>query len=289
MNALTQKDIRITITLADPNTRFPGSNSNVLVLYGLRVSLNAIAVKNTVPQVTARIYQMTPEQIQALTVIFVNKAPNLTENTILIEVNNGNGFHKFFEGGITWAWPEFNETPEVPFFIMANIGYQNQTTAAQPTTFPHSISIANAVQAIATKMGYTLTVDGVSGVLKGGMYLTGTLKDQLEEIQDAAHIDLYYSTAHKHITITPAHQGVSKASGYVLQAPELLRWPALDRGSVTFQSLYNPIFAEWQSFTVKSVVPNANGLWTPTYMTHELQTQLPGGAWCTTIRAVSAN
>ncbi len=291
MSSFSSKDLRLTLTLSDQNTKFASTGSNVLVLSGLWTTVNAIAVKNAIPQVSVDVIGMSLDHMQALTVLFVNTKPYLPENTLMIEIYDGVSWHKFFEGGVTWANPDYNQAPNVVFHIFANVIAAQQNAAVKPSSYPNDTKIVTIANDIATETGYALSAASqlVTGTLAGSLYFAGTPVQKLEELREMAHLDYYLSHSHKTLTIVEAGGIIAKNSQFTLNLNTgLIGWPVLERGYLTFKSLYNPVFADWQTFYVTSAVANANGLWSPVRMSHVLSTQVGDGSWYSLISAVRA-
>ena len=58
------------------------------------------------------------------------------------------------------------------------------------------------------------------------------------------------------------------------------------KNSIRLRTLFNPAIAFLSQIKVESVIGPANGTWTVNMLSHELESETPGGAWFTDLEAL---
>jgi hypothetical protein len=285
VSSLTVKQLRATIALAAPNAVFAGTNSNKLILTGLRMTAVVQAVARSAPTADIRIYGMLPADSNALTVVFLKNAA-VQKNAILLEANEGNGWTQVFSGVMFEAQPDYRGAPDAFFRTQAIVSYFSQINPVPPLSYPVATSVATVVQGLAAQMGFAFENNGVTATLAAGAYFPGTAYDQLQRVCQATDTDFYFDGGT--LAIVPSGLGRPNVPSVVLNPQSgLIGYPTIERFGITIDALYNPGFAGGGKVQVQgSDIPAANGIWTPFSLTHTLQAVTPDGAWFTTLRCV---
>jgi len=164
------KQLRVTLTLSPQNSNgvFPGTNSNTLVLTGLRTIASIQTVPGVPTGADVKIFGMRQADMNALTTIFFNASGGprnvIVYNNIIIEANSGDGWTQGFSGMIVEAQPEYRGAPMVYFNIQAVLGYQHQITPVPPSTYKGTVDAASIMETLAAST-VPLYVLGGTGVI----------------------------------------------------------------------------------------------------------------------------
>ncbi len=307
-SSFTVKNIRVTFTLTGSNAVFPANTSespaNQLQLSGLRTSVQIKAAGAAMStQVSMQIYGMAEADMKALAVVSVlNGTSGFINNTVLIEADSGNGFVAVFAGSIIQAGPDYSNLPDVFLSVHAQTGFFEAIAPALPTSFPGATDVGLMVSVIAAKMGKPFQNNGVSQVLPGGGYFSGSLADQLRRICKAAHIAYTQSGPQETIIISPWGSPLDIAPFVLSPTSGLFGYPQVrGDGFVEVRAIFNPAFQllgpitiEGSDVVVGTNLPTtynsqANGNWIIGQMTHVLESVKPGGAWFTDMVLYPAN
>lgn len=284
INSFTRKDLRVTFILAGTNQVFPGTNSNTLVLTGLRVSAKVKTVARLAAQADLRIWGMLPADMNALTVAWANP-PVVLDHLVIIEANDGNGWVQVFKGTIIEGQPEYRAAPDVYFHVLGVIGYFQKIQSAKPTSYPAGVDVQLAVFDIITQMGFTAVIAGdVNGVLTNP-YFSGTLFDQLQQCCEAAGADFYLLG--DTILITASGKPRDDLPAVVLNKDSgLVGYPVYERAGLNVDALFSPAFLCGTPIDLTSTVPNATGRWYPFSTQHVLESQMPKGKWTSRLQCL---
>ncbi len=308
-NTYAIKNLRVTFTLTNSNSVFPGTSSNKLVIAGLRTSAT---VKGSGipawPEASLRIYGMSQQDMNALAIVTVQGGtPEYTRNTVQIEADSGNGYTFVFSGQIFQAGPDYSNLPEVSLSVHAQSAGFDQLTPANPTSYPGTANIADIVSNLASKMSMAFENDGVTGTLTNAYY-SGTLAAQLRKVcQDAGiynSLEPGNSSSNQNLlVISPAGVARTNVQPFVLSPSSgLYGYPeVLGNGYLNVRSIFNPAYRMNGPITIKGsdvvIDPQlpktlntlADGNWIIGPLTHTLESLKPGGAWFTDMRLYPPN
>lgn len=293
MTSFSRKQLRVTFILASTNQVFAGTNSNTLRVTGLRMATRVKAVARLATQAELRVYGMKAEDMNALTVAWINP-PVVFDHLVILESREGeqtdpeSGWTQIFKGTIVEAQPEYRAMPEVYFSVLAMTGYfqKIRVDVAQPTSYsepqPADVVIADLIE----RMGFTSEITGdVGAVVLTNPYFAGTLFDQFASACTAAGADFYIQG--DVILVTMSGQPRATQPAVELNARSgLIGYPVYERGGLNVDALFNPAFTCGTPLELVSSVPSATGRWYPYAMEHFLDSEMPGGQWRTQMRCL---
>lgn len=284
------KQLRITLILAQQGNVFPGTESNTLILTGLRMSARIQAVRAFASHLELDIYGMREQDMNALTVLRWGPNPSTTQNNIVqVEANGGDGWQIVFSGTIVEGYPDYRSMPDACFHIQAVWGYYQGISATPPLSYPQGVNAATAAQAIASSMGYGFQNNGVNAQLPPGTYLCGAPIDQLNSLARMAQFD-YYTASLAVPTVVICQKNTPLTNAPIIQlSPQsgMVGYPRIDTAGISFECLFNPAITSAGLVQISgSKVPAANGLWMPFALFHELETIKAGGSWFSSIKAL---
>lgn len=283
---LAQKRLRVTLILSPQNSNgvFPGTNSNTLVLTGLRMLANVQTVPGSVStHMDLKIFGMKQQDMNALTTIFFNVGQgSIVFNQLILEQNSTgdpkSGWTQVFSGMILEAQPEYRGAPAAYMCFQAIVGYQHKITPVPPTSYKGTTAVADIVETLAGQMDYAFENDGVTATLTNP-YFSGTYWDQLNAACTATGTN--YVVAGDTLAIYPA-ANARTIPPMLSVAPQagLIGYPTLEKFGIILTTYYNPALAAGGKVKVsKSDVPNANGVWCPFMVDHQLEGNVPDGLW----------
>lgn len=280
LNSFTSKQLRVTLVLAGTNQVFPGTNSNTLVLTGLRMSAKAKTVARLTTNLDLRIWGMLPTDMNALSVIWINP-PVIFDHVVILEADAGDGFVQVFKGTIREAQPQYGAAPDVYFALQATQGYYKQIDVqfSEPTSYPESVPADLAILDLIVRMGFHGEVSGdVGAVTLTNPYWSGTLYDQFVKACQAAGADFYFLG--DTVLVTASGQPRQNQPAVVLN-PEsgLVGYPVYERDGLNVEALFNPALLCGTPIELTSSVPNATGRWYPYAIEHKLDCLMPKGKW----------
>lgn len=303
-DSFAKKQLRITLALSN-NAVFQGTNSNTLVLSGLRASAS---LKSNgfpaFPNAEIKIYGMLQSDMNALSALATN-VNGFKRNTIIVEANSGNGYSIAFAGQIVTAMPDYTGAPDVFFRVTAQTLFFEALNPTDPASYTGPTDVATIVQNIAAKMGYAFENNGVDQQLDSP-YFANTLAEQLRAVADAAGIDVYCdgqvgplgaanlgepgTLSGNVIAICPRGEPRNTPVWVLTKDTGLVGYPMRDsNGYIRMRVLYNPAFrfgglVDLQNSGIANIANQQvfdvnDGAWLLSTITHTLESEKPGGSW----------
>lgn len=274
-----KKELRFVITLG--TGKFGASSNNQIVLENFRATVDVDKAGGMMMgTLRAQIYGVKQSDMNSITTLQW-KPKTLIPNTVEVYAIDGAQQTLVFEGNIVNAWGDYQSMPDVFLRIQAQSAYFNQLSPVAPRSYKGAIDVATVMSQLAQSMGYAFENNGVSIQLTD-LYLANTAMEQAKTLARAAGIDLYLDD--KVLAITPpgAPRGslipeISKLSG-------LNGYPTFDGVGVNFETFFNPSVLFGGRIKLVTDITQAAGIWVVTSIAHRLQSEMPGGAWFSTIR-----
>lgn len=274
--SFTQKQLRVTLTLGTPGATFASSGNNVLAITGLRMIATIQAIANQSTTADVQIYGLSQSNMDALTVAFF-KPPIIINNTMVVETNDGSGWHQVFSGTVIEALPEYNAMPDVFFHVQGAVGYFSQMSPATALSYTTDVDVATVVADIASRMNLHFESNGISVIIPV-RYFPGTLQDQLNRAVQAAGIDYYNSGGTLAICAKDSPRATPQIP-LISAGSNMLGYPSLARFGVTVECVYSPSLLHGGQIQIQSDLKIANGIWTFKDGIFRLESNRPKGKW----------
>ena len=281
---ILERKISVTIALNPKatNKTFEGTDSNTVTLEGLRIS--ATIQKAGGPSdctMNMVIYGMTLSQMNQLSTLGmqINLIP---QNSVTVSAGDeDSGMGTVFVGSILAAYADFNQSPEVPFYISAHTGLLQAVLPAEASSFQGSADVATIMSGLATKMGLTFENNGATGKLQNP-YFSGSLRNQVHEVARAANISHVIDL--QKLAIWPKNGSRGGQIPVLSKTTGMKGYPSYTAYGISVESVFNRNIAFGGKIKVEtSVLPAANGEWAVYGLTHQLECLTPNGKWFTTI------
>lgn len=204
-------------------------------------------------------------------------------NVVTVEAGDDvSGMAVVFIGVIQEAWADMNSSPEVSLFVDAHTGLLDALRPVPPKSYNGYVDVAVILASIAAEMGVAFENSGVS-VQLAYPYLPGTLRQQALACAQAAGINMILDNST--LAIWPKG-GVRHGAAVLLNKDTgMVGYPSFTGQGIVVTSIFNPNIAFGGTVQVESALTPACGQWTPFNVSHDLESQVPGGKWFTTLEA----
>ncbi|WP_454695667.1 baseplate hub protein [Achromobacter aegrifaciens] len=273
---------RIDVTISLGEGKFGDTKGPDVTLTGYRVSAAVVAYTADVQsQLQLRIFGLSQDMMNKLTSI----GPVMTErrgrNRILVEAGDErNTLSTLYEGDIDQAWADYNQAPEVVFNVVALSSAGKALKPVPPRSYRGATSVAVVMRDIAASMELAFQNNGVD-VFLSNPYFPGTDVDQLRACARAARIS--YTIERGILAIWPADG--KRVDPPIEVSPELnlVGYPTFTGGGIACNLLYTPDVGMGRAVQVTSSIEAAHGEWAIVGVVHQLESEVPGGAWMSQI------
>lgn len=276
---LVKREINLAFVLGEGS--FGEDGSDAIEISGLRVSCQITRAGGvSMSGLSMRVWGMPIDVMQRLSVLNILALQQYRRNVVTVTAGDAeNGYGVVFSGEIKEAWVDANQSPDVCFVLTAFEGLTDKVRPVAPNSFGGSASAANLMASIARQMQPPRNFEnhGVDVVLEN-VYLPGTLLDQIYAIADAAGCEVYVDN--QVLAIWPVGQAREGATLELSAATGLVGYPQFAQTGVSLTTLFNPSLAYGQKIRLRSALgPPADGDWIVANVTHNLDSEVPGGQW----------
>ncbi|MDR2226867.1 MAG: hypothetical protein LBE52_12825 [Providencia sp.] len=276
--AFNRKVIKITLVLGGKEESFTSDNKNKLSATGLRISAE-VTNGNGAPSPSARVrvYGLPIETMSKLLRIKWREVTAL-KNSITIEAGEqGGDLVTVFKGGITFAYPDLAEAPNVSLVITAQTAVLENMQSTAAESYESSQDVINIMGNICQRMGYTLEGNGVSQKLDN-VYLCNSDIKKIQWLAESANLDLYIES--NHIAVT--NKGQPRKIKIPVISPEtgLIGYPTPTMQGIQFQCFYDPLVRFGGLVRINdSLIEICNGDWLIYGVRAMLETESDSARW----------
>lgn len=289
MSSFQQRKIRVTFQLAAGTFNKDGEPDTVTFEdYRVRAEIHAPGGYEF-SGCLLRIYGISKDTMDRLTVINYTNLDFL-RNVVTVEATDGNGLYTtIFVGEVYQATPDYLGAPDVAFMVEARAGLIGSLAPSVASSFPGARKVSEIMQTLAQELNLTLENNGVDATLTD-QYLSGTPLQKVQKVASSARIQYWYLPEEGVLAIAPmgAPRNTYPPVKYSLNTG-LVGWPMKRHVGIAFKALFNPQMFHGCKIEMESSVPSCNGNWYVVSMSHQLDANVPGGAWFTDFVATPEN
>ena len=235
-----------------------------------------------------RLFGLSLDHMNAISRLGKPKTYERNNKVTLLAGDSESGVGIVFTGTIQEAWTDFNAAPDVAVDISAVSGTIDATKPVPPTSYAGAVDAATVLSGLAILMGYGFINHGVSVILSNPYY-PGTARDQANRCIDAADIYAVIDDQSHTLEIWPkdgsrAQPGNGEIPS-ISPATGMVGYPGYTEGGIILRTLYNPALRFGGQVQVSSSLPPGNGTWIICRLSHQLESEQPGGAWFSDLEA----
>lgn len=264
-----------------------GGEGDTVSVSGLRCSASITKAGGvSMTELNLRVWGLPLTLMNRLTILNQLLTQN-RHNTITVSAGDEqSGMAVAFVGTIVEAWADMQSAPDTSFVVRANTGLLDAVKPVPATSYSGSVDAALVLAGIAAQMTPPRTIEnsGVNVQIRDP-YLPGTLRDQALAIQRAADCYMLIDDTADVIAIWPKDGVRGGEVPLISKDTGMVGYPTYTQSGISLTTLYNPSITFGGSIKVESILTPAAGFWTPNYVGHDLDAEVPGGKWYTHIEA----
>lgn len=294
---LTRRHISLKFSLGQPvdgpqrNFGVPGATAVTVERHRTKADITYAGASSNV-SASIIVYGMPLDVMNRLTVLHTLNPTDGIQNYVTISAGDDeSGMSVCFVGNVQEAWADFSGAPDGKFIVSAFAGVYPAIKPVAPTSYRGTVDVATVMEGIAAQWEsqpgqprLTLENNGVTGKIDNP-YLSGTLTQQLDQMRKAAGIEAV--VIDQVLAIYP--KGKARSGAPIVVSPEtgLVGYPAFTQSGIQFQTLYNPSIVYGRRVKVESILAQAAGIWRVDNVSHNLESEMPNGAWFTHVESSS--
>lgn len=276
-----RKIIKVTLILDDkdePFTVIDDVEHREVGYQGLRVSvLSNFGNGAMFPTANITIFGLPIEKINKIIRMRWGGETALRSRVKIEIAEQGEGFKPFYYGGVSFARLDTSSAPDIALVIESLLSLKEKQTLSGGSDFEAGTKLADAIEQLATEMGYQFENNGVEKVIDYTS-LNDTNIAKIQKLCTDHNVELFIEE--KLVAIAP--KGESRKLNVPIISPSngLLSYPTSTVQGVNFKCLYNPLIRFGGRVEIKdSVVPMANGIWHVVGVRTHLEANMPNGEW----------
>lgn len=292
MSQTTLHNRAVDVTFRLLSQAFGPNGEDTVTLSGLRVHAEVTQARfPTAESATVRIEGMTPDVMNRLSMAAPDPTRQSASELILTTQDGAGGSALIFQGGVTLAYVDYTNVPNVAFVAQAFSTVLPNAMTVTPTGYRGAVSVGQVLATIASKAGLTLHNQGVTTLLHDP-YFHGSPGQQLSQCLET--VPLCAGLGRGQLSVWPATVSATQALS-VSAETGLIGYPAWSAGGLALRMLFNPLVSFNSLIALHSRYQPAGwgqqngpvpvGLWVASQVRHTLQTETPHGAWFTDIVA----
>ncbi|MDR0479539.1 MAG: hypothetical protein LBH31_07025 [Burkholderiaceae bacterium] len=277
-NTLPSQKIDLQITLKEGT--FGETGTNTVYLSGLRVSADiAKAGGISLNESLIRIWGLTPSMMNELSTMGLIVGTQ-GRSTLILYAYAENGVKSIaFSGDVFESWAEYQGAPVVTMNLKAQSGQIANIKPTAAISYKGAVDVADIMAQLAASMGLKFERNGVS-VMLTNPNLPGTDRQKAVAAADAARINCLIDD--DVLAIWPKNGARQQQPGDIITLSAdtgLVGYPAYNAMGIAVKCLYNPAIRFGTYIKVQSALPQANKTWYVYQLAHNLESELPGGQW----------
>lgn len=276
-----KKELKFVIALGD--NKFGPGDENVIILQGFRATADVDKAGGVqMSTLRASIYGVDLKDMNSIAT-FNWKVGLWQPNKIEVYAIDGPVETLVFSGNIINAWADYQNMPDVFLSIQARLGEKAALASVPPRSFKGAADVASVMAQIAKDAGFTFENNGVSIQLTD-IYLSNTALEQIKDLAKMANIDYYLDDVV--LAICPKNSPRGGLIPDISSKTGMVGYPTFDGFGLNFSTYFNPAIVYGSRIKMTSDVPQANGQWYVSSVSHRLESEKPGGSWFSQIRAL---
>ncbi|WP_338805142.1 hypothetical protein WDV76_08970 [Xenorhabdus griffiniae] len=285
MMKFNRKAIRITFTLSGKDESFTSENQNKLSATGFRISAEVNYGNGAItPHARIKAYGLPMEVMEKLLRIKWNDIKALRNNVTIEAGEEGEELAQVFKGGITFAYPDFGDVPNVALVIESQTAVLDKMMGVDAESYEGEHDVTAIMANICKRIGYNFEPNDVS-VKISNPYLNGTEIEKIRQLAHAANLDLYIEN--KNIAVT-YEDNPRRTLKIPVISPEtgLIGYPVPTMIGIQFKCFYDPLVRFGGIVRITdSLIKICNGDWRIFGVRIILETEQESAQWAMEVSA----
>ena len=257
----------------------PGNAGDTVTARGLRVSAQISKVGgNSQGTLALRVYGMSESTMNKFSAVGGLPVVVQSNNVVTVLVgDDAQGMNVVYQGTIGGAFIDYNASPAVAFVVTGLAALQQAIVPVPATSYRGGADVAGIMATLAKNMGFKFENGGVAGLTLADPYFPGTAYEQAERCAQHAGIHMFVDDGT--LAIWPA--GGARAGSIPLISPQtgMKGYPTMNNLGPVLETLYNPSIRFGAQVKIESRVRPACGMWQVIRLQHNLESEVPDGAW----------
>lgn len=283
-NAFTERKARVTVSV----TRADSSGTQTPETFTFlqhRMRINVRQGGNQFGNAKIEIYGVPPDTMNNIARLWLTSLTPQNTDTVAIDVWNGQDYVPFFSGVISWSAVNGGGMPAVSLMIEANAAMALMNATASPYSNAGPVSLQDALTTLAAAQNFALDYSEQAPQYQlTDVRVTGSPMEQIAGLM--RHFDdLTWFVNLQRLVVRAANAPFSADAIRIAADNGMNRLPVYSQSGLQLDTLFNPLLRpgvacdiETQQFDFVSQTK-----WVAAVLSHQLEPNLPGGKWTTSL------
>jgi len=234
------------------------------------------------------IFGVPPDTMNNIARLWLETLTPQNTDTLSIDVWDGTGYIPFFQGVISWSSVNGGGMPAVSLMIEANAAMLLMNSTASPYANAGPVALRSALEAIVTPEGFAVDIsDAVPAYQLTDQRVTGSPMEQVIAIMKQ-FTDLTWFVNLQRVVVRKAGAPYSDDSVDISLQTGMQSLPMYSSSGLQFGTVFNPKLRPGIACNVTTTFDFVNRtLWVASVLAHQLDANVPGGQWTTSVAANS--
>lgn len=278
--SFVRRRIEAQITLG--KGKFGETKGDTIKLSGLRTSVHMQSYgRDAMGQLQMRAYGLPLDVMNRLTTIGPIATQIRGQNRLVVAAGDeDSALATIFDGTIDSAWTEMSGAPDAAFNISGFAGLASALKPVPASSFQGAADCADIMAGFAKDMGLTFENNGVS-VQLSNPYFPGTKLEQVRLCAKAGRFN--YAIERGVLAIWKSNGYREIPMPFISSRTGMVGYPTFTGSGLLVKTRFAPTAKQGGRVQVESTLTPASGVWTIFNVAHDLESEMPGGQWFTSI------
>jgi len=283
-NPFIERKARVTVTVTRPDSSGEQTPETYTFLQH-RMRINVRQGGNQFGNAKIEIFGVPPDTMNNIARLWLETLTPQNTDTIAIDVWNGQDYMPFFSGVISWSAVNGGGMPAVSLVIEANAAMALMNATASPYANAGPVSLQDALTTIAATQGFAVNYSATAPQYQlTDVRVTGSPMEQISGLM--RHFsDLTWFINLQRLVVRAANAPFDSNAIDINASNGMQRLPVYSSSALQLDTLFNPILRPGVACNIQTQQFDFvnRTLWVASVLSHQIEPNLPGGQWTTSL------
>jgi len=283
-NPFIERKARVTVTVTRPDSSGNQTPETYTFLQH-RMRINVRQGGNQFGNAKIEIFGAPPDTLNNIARLWLETLTPQNTDTVAIDVWNGLDYMPFFSGVISWSSGNGGGMPAVSLVIEANAAMALMNATASPYANAGPVSLQDALTTIAATQGFAVDYSATAPQYQlTDVRVTGSPMEQIAGLM--RHFgDLTWFVNLQRLVVRAANAPFDSNAIDISASNGMQRLPVYSSSALQLDTLFNPQLRPGVACNIQTQQFDFvnRTKWVASVLSHQLEPNLPGGQWTTSL------
>ena len=283
-NPFVERKARVTVNVTRPDSTGQ-QTPETFTFVQHRMRINVRQGGNQFGNAKIEIFGVPPDVMNLIARLWLETLTPQNTDTVAIDVWNGQDYMPFFSGVISWSAVNGGGMPAVSLGIEANAAMALMNATASPYANAGPVSLQSALTTIAATQGFALDYSATAPQYQlTDVRVTGSPMEQIAGLM--RHFsDLTWFINLQRLVVRAANAPFDSNAIDINASNGMQRLPVYSSSALQLDTLFNPQLRPGVACNIQTQQFDFinRTLWVASVLSHQIEPNLPGGQWTTSL------